>query len=109
MGRLMMPEKQTLILAINATGTFAGIVGERPRTRCCLWKGGLKIGPPTTGNAVIAAGHADLVAFGVPFIANPDLVERLRRDAPLAKPDPATFYGSGPKDYTDYPSRADAV
>jgi N-ethylmaleimide reductase len=61
------------------------------------------------GNAVIAAGHADLVAFGVPFIANPDLVERLRRDAPLNKPDPATFYGVGPKGYTDYPSLAYAV
>jgi N-ethylmaleimide reductase len=61
------------------------------------------------GNAVIAAGLADLVAFGAPIIANPDLVERLRRDAPLAKPDPATFYGSGPKGYTDYPALADAV
>jgi N-ethylmaleimide reductase len=47
--------------------------------------------------------------FGVPFIANPDLVERLRRDAPLNKPDPATFYGIGPKGYTDYPVLADAV
>jgi N-ethylmaleimide reductase len=49
---------------------------------------------------VIAAGHADLVAFSVPFLANPDLVERLRRDAPLNKPDPATFYGIGPNWYT---------
>jgi len=61
------------------------------------------------GNAVIAAGLADIVAFGVPFIANPDLVERLRSDAPLNKPDPATFYGVGPKGYTDYPSLALAV
>jgi N-ethylmaleimide reductase len=61
------------------------------------------------GNAVIDAGHADLVAFGVPFIANPDLVERLRSDAPFNKPDPATFYGAGPKGYTDYPSLALAV
>jgi N-ethylmaleimide reductase len=49
------------------------------------------------------------VAFGVPFIANPDLVERLRSDAPLNKPDPTTFYGIGPKGYTDYPILADAV
>lgn len=55
------------------------------------------------GNAVIAAGHADLVAFGVPYIANPDLVERFRIDAPLNKPDPSTFYGIGPKGFTDYP------
>jgi len=56
------------------------------------------------GNAVIAAGHADLVGFGVPYIANPDLVERLRTDAPLNKPDPSTFYGEGPGGYTDYPA-----
>jgi N-ethylmaleimide reductase len=61
------------------------------------------------GNAVIAAGHADLVAFGVPYLANPDLVKRLRRDAPLNKPDPTTFYGVGPKGYTDYPVLADSV
>lgn len=53
-------------------------------------------------NAVLAEGGADLVAFGVPYIANPDLVERLRTDAALNKPDPATFYGVGPKGFTDY-------
>ena len=58
------------------------------------------------GDAVIAAGTADLVSFGVPFIANPDLVERLRTGAALNKPDPATFYGVGPKGYTDYPALA---
>lgn len=63
----------------------------------------------TRGNAVIAAGHADLVAFGVPFIANPDLVARLRSDAPLNKPDPSTFYGVGPKGYTDYKVLPDTV
>ncbi len=57
-----------------------------------------------TGDAVIAAGHADLVSFGVPYIANPDLVERLRTDAPLNAPDPKTFYGEGPGGYTDYPT-----
>ena len=46
---------------------------------------------------------ADLVAFGRPFIANPDLVERLRRNAPLNAPDKTTFYGGGAKGYTDYP------
>ncbi|MGQ9368641.1 alkene reductase [Azospirillum sp. ST 5-10] len=54
----------------------------------------------------VESGHADLVAFGRPFIANPDLVERLRRDAPLAEPDQATFYGGGAKGYTDYPMLA---
>lgn len=56
------------------------------------------------GDAVLAAGRADMVAFGMPFIANPDLVERLRRNAPLNRPDPSTFYGEGAKGYTDYPS-----
>ena len=55
-------------------------------------------------NAMLASGNADLVAFGVPFIANPDLVERLRTDAPLNKPDPAHFYGAELKGYTDYPT-----
>jgi N-ethylmaleimide reductase len=54
-------------------------------------------------NAVLASGQADLVAFGVAFIANPDLPERFRRDAPLNAPDPATFYGGGERGYTDYP------
>jgi N-ethylmaleimide reductase len=48
-------------------------------------------------------GNADLVAFGKPFISNPDLVERLRIDAPLNEPNSATFYGGGAEGYTDYP------
>ena len=51
--------------------------------------------------AALDAGTADLVSFGVPSIANPDLPKRLRLDAPLNPPDPASFYGSGPKGYTD--------
>jgi N-ethylmaleimide reductase len=50
----------------------------------------------------IASGAADLVAFGRPFIANPDLVERLRHDAELAIPNRATFYGGDAEGYTDY-------
>jgi N-ethylmaleimide reductase len=55
-------------------------------------------------NAALACGLADAVAFGVPFIANPDLVERLRIDAPLNVADPKTFYRGGEKGYTDYPA-----
>jgi N-ethylmaleimide reductase len=55
------------------------------------------------GNAVVASGHADVVAYGVPFIANPDLVERFRTDAPLNEADSSTFYGGTEKGYTDYP------
>jgi N-ethylmaleimide reductase len=47
---------------------------------------------------------ADLVAYGRPFLANPDLVERLKNDLPLNDPDPATFYTPGAKGYTDYPA-----
>jgi N-ethylmaleimide reductase len=49
-------------------------------------------------------GRADLIAFGRPFLANPDLVARLARDLPLNAPDFSTFYTPGPKGYTDYPT-----
>jgi N-ethylmaleimide reductase len=59
---------------------------------------------PTRASAVLAAGRADLVSFATPYIANPDLVERYRLDAPLAAADPATFYGGDHRGYTDYPA-----
>jgi N-ethylmaleimide reductase len=52
----------------------------------------------------LAQQRTDLVAFGRPFIANPDLVARLRQGAPLAELDRATLYGGGAKGYTDYPA-----
>ena len=51
----------------------------------------------------LSSGKADLVAFGVPFLANPDLPRRLRENAPLNAPDQKTFYGGGAHGYTDYP------
>jgi N-ethylmaleimide reductase len=54
-------------------------------------------------NTALAKGNADMVAFGVPFIANPDLPERFSRGAALNTPDQATFYGGDEKGYTDYP------
>jgi N-ethylmaleimide reductase len=54
-------------------------------------------------NTALREGLTDLVAFGQLFIANPDLPERLRRAAPLNRPDPATFYGGGAEGYIDYP------
>jgi len=54
-------------------------------------------------NALLADGGADAVAFGVPFLANPDLPERFRRGAALNPPDRKTFYGGGEAGYTDYP------
>ena len=57
-----------------------------------------------TAIKVLDDGDADLVAFGVPFIANPDLVKRFQIDAPLNEADQATFYTPGAKGYTDYPA-----
>jgi 2,4-dienoyl-CoA reductase-like NADH-dependent reductase (Old Yellow Enzyme family) len=56
------------------------------------------------GNAWLAEGKADAIGFGVPFIANPDLVKRLEQDAPLNEPRFETFYGSSPEGYIDYPT-----
>ena len=54
--------------------------------------------------AAVASGDADLVAFGRPFISNPDLVERLKQNAPLAPLDASTLYGGGERGYIDYPA-----
>ena len=56
--------------------------------------------------AAALAEYADAVAFGVPFIANPDLVARLKQNAPLNTPRPERFYGGGTEGYTDYPCLA---
>lgn len=55
-----------------------------------------------TATQVLRDGDADLVSFGVPFLTNPDLVERYKTDAPLNTPDLDTFYTPGAKGYTDY-------
>lgn len=55
------------------------------------------------GNRVLEDGLADAVAFGKPFISNPDLVERIKSGEPWARWDESTFYTPGPKGYTDYP------
>ena len=56
----------------------------------------------------LASGRADLISIGKPFLANPDLVRRLRDGLPLTPPNPATFYAPGPvglaDGYTDYPT-----
>ena len=62
-------------------------------------------------HALIAVGKADAASFGYAYIANPDLVERFRRDTPLAKADRATFYtghGDDARGYTDYPAMEQA-
>lgn len=57
-----------------------------------------------TAEAALENHEADLIAFGVPYIANPDLVERFEQGAALSTPDQATFYGGDDKGYIDYPS-----
>jgi len=58
--------------------------------------------------AAITSGYADAVAFGMAYIANPDLVRRLREDAPLATAERETLYGGGAHGYTDYPALDEA-
>ena len=59
-----------------------------------------------TGNQVVASNNAQLVSYGKPFIANPDLPERFAKNAPLNEPNSQTFYGRGGENetqgYTDY-------
>lgn len=57
-----------------------------------------------SGNDILASGDADAVAYGVPYIANPDLPERFAQGAALNPADPTTFYADGPVGYTDYPA-----
>jgi N-ethylmaleimide reductase len=56
-----------------------------------------------SANRMLENNEADLIAFGKPFISNPDLMERFRAGAPLTEPDKSTFYHGGAKGYTDYP------
>ena len=58
----------------------------------------------TTGESALKDGRADLIAFGRPYIANPDLVARMKKGVPLAAANPATFFASGVQGYTDYPA-----
>lgn len=57
-----------------------------------------------SGAALLASSKADMVSFGRQFIANPDLVERMRRGGPYNSPDPFSFYGGGARGYLDYPA-----
>ncbi|CAH0341391.1 alkene reductase [Rhizobium sp. CECT 9324] len=59
-----------------------------------------------TAIEAVESGYADVVAFGKPFIANPDLVRRLKEEAPLNEVDSSTFYGGGKQGYTTYPALA---
>ncbi|BCG26743.1 alkene reductase [Pseudomonas tohonis] len=87
-------------------GTFEGFddllreLRDRYQGRIIL-AGGLD---SSSAEQALASGLADAVAFGRPYIANPDLVERLRQGAALNQPDANTFYGGAEAGYTDYPT-----
>jgi N-ethylmaleimide reductase len=88
-----IPENQAALRNLYATirKTFGGTIilcGNYDRDRA---------------EAELQNGRADLVAFGRPFVSNPDLPERLRTGAELAAPDPTTFFAGGDKGYLDYP------
>jgi len=94
-------------LGISAAGA-AGPYFD-PRSLRKIWKGIYMTNhgyDRDSANAAVKNREADLVAFGVPFIANPDLVARFREGAPLNAADPATFYGGNEEGYTDYPLMA---
>ncbi len=77
---------------------------QRLRT---LWSGNYIANGDFTGSTAASAidrGYAQAVTFGRPFIANPDLPQRIKQGAPLTKADHTTFYGGDAKGYTDYPT-----
>ncbi|SFM46263.1 N-ethylmaleimide reductase [Ectothiorhodospira mobilis] len=85
----------------NPSTDYHALLRPRFRGDAYLAGGGLS---RESGEAMIRSGQADAAVYGTPFIANPDLPERFRRNAPLAKADPDTFYTPGPKGYIDYPT-----
>jgi 2,4-dienoyl-CoA reductase-like NADH-dependent reductase (Old Yellow Enzyme family) len=64
---------------------------------------------PQNAAETVASGLADAIAFGRPFISNPDLVARIEKGQPLAALDPATLYTRGAEGYSDYPTAQEAV
>jgi N-ethylmaleimide reductase len=86
---------------VNGQAPIAAQHLRRKFSRTLIAAGGFRA---DTAAAIIAAGDADLVAFGRYFISNPDLPERLRRGLPLSAYDRSTFYGGNARGYTDYPT-----
>ena len=98
---------------LSPTGTFGAsqVPKLSPRIRA-VFPGPLVLNQDYTleeAEADVASGLADAIAFGRPYIANPDLAERLAAGAPLAKDNPRTWYTPGPEGYTDYPAMEGAA
>ena len=93
--------KNLAYLHVMRTGIGAETALRRKYTGKLLLGGGFQ---KAEANEALAAGLADAIVFGSSYLANPDLVERFRRDALLNTPDQSTFYTPGPKGYIDYPT-----
>lgn len=94
----------------QGTSSFRPTAGElvAPAIRR-RFKGPLVLNSDFTGETAaraVASGAADAIAFGRPFLANPDLPRRIAEGLPLNAPNPQTFYTPGPEGYTDYPAAA---
>jgi N-ethylmaleimide reductase len=101
------------LLLMGSSTDFSGTPLEKLaddgmfRHFCAIYKGTLIANVKMDrerGNRLIAEGFADLIAFGRPYIANPDLVQRFAAGAPLAEVDWETVYASGERGYSDYPA-----
>jgi N-ethylmaleimide reductase len=90
-----------VIEPVTETATGSITAALRQRTSGALIANGGHTA--SSANSYIARGIAEAVSFGVPFIANPDLVERLAAGVRLNAPDPSTFYTGGLRGYVDYP------
>ncbi len=109
---------EALVLGLEPLGLLHLHIAEDPGTRYQdalrkLFTGPVVLSTGFAGESDLAtaqqavdSGAADLFAVGRGFLANPDLVERLRTGAPLNDPDSNTFYGGGAVGYTDYPTLA---
>jgi N-ethylmaleimide reductase len=103
------------LVYLHAVEAVAGPAAPRPGTALAApmlrqrFKGTLILNggyDAQSAEAAIARGDTDLIAFGVPFLANPDLPVRYAQQTPLNTPDPATFYAGEANGYTDYPALA---
>lgn len=93
--------------------TSAGAIPTEPVSPAMrpLYSGAIALNSDYDGSSArarLSEGIADAISFGRPFIANPDLVDRVRAGAPLSPGDPGTFYEGGAAGYTDYPRSEDA-
>lgn len=96
---IMEPFSKTHMLA-DADGPYVTPAIAKVYHKALIINGGYDL---ASGNDALDHHLAEAVAFGIPFIANPDFVRRLRSGAPMNEANPEFFYGGGAQGYTDYP------